>query len=146
MIDKARLFWQQNIDTRTAVSAAPVRGPAAGPAPGRPRIALADRLYEVSGTPPAGTPDGQTGPDAAAGWVSSACIARRLAGLEAVLADTDRYARLIARRLTAPARGGRTSPIQPGRPPGLPDDPYDLDGSALALAHSGALCVLNGPP
>ncbi|MCI4645316.1 MAG: hypothetical protein MRY64_11070 [Hyphomonadaceae bacterium] len=107
-------------------------------------LALVDRL-DLAG--PCAAPGAGAGMAfEAPGWVSTAHLARRVAGLQALIAEPERYARLMARRLIGSTRAGRTSPLRPGAPPGLPADLHDLDGSALRLAHSGALAVLNAPP
>lgn len=118
--------------------------PLAVRAPCRARLALVDRLDLGRGERPERAPGLA---EASAGdRVSTAHLARRLAGLSALIAAPERYALLMARRLSAPLRAGRASLLRPGRPPGLPEDAYDLDGSALQLAHAGALAVLNAPP
>ena len=116
-------------------------------APRRMRVALGDRLAEFY---PAESAPGRAAAEVA-DWVATGALARRVAGLQALLAAPDHYARLMARRLAglarrAAAHRSRTSLLRPGRPPGLPGDPHDLDGSALWLAHDGALGVLNTPP
>ena len=126
-------------------AAQPAPLPQSETAPPQAVFALVDRLGGLSGTGFAGVPAGLGASDA--GEVSIAGLARRLAGLQAVLADPEPYARRLARRLFGSGGSNRrTSPLRPGAPPGRRRGGIVLDQDALDLAHFGALDVLNSPP
>jgi hypothetical protein len=119
-----------------------------GPRLGQPLRRLNPRIRTFWGPQPAPpAPSQATGP-VAGPLVDSAPLRRRLAALEAVLADLPRQARRLARwrarRAGAPV-GGPHAPLRFGRPPGSRKRPRYAIDDVLRNCHALALEALAVP-